>query len=410
MKSMRQLYYLLIAASIVCLTITSCSGAPDNPGGVVTVVSDLPMTGSSLIQTQTIVNAISMAFESNNHKVCGGKWTINYRSYDDASAALGKWDPEVTDRNAREYVANTNFVAVIGTFNSDAAAIMIPIINPEQLVMISPANTWPGLTKAGKGEKDEPEKYYPNGIRNYARVIPTDDLQGSAAAQWTKDLGAHSVFILDDQEFYGKGIAEIYQRSAANLGLKILGREGIHRTATDYKTLANKIKEANPDLVYFGGNSQNNAGQLVKDIRRIGYKGLIMVPNGMADDAFIKSAEEAAEGVYVIFSGIPPEKLTGKAGQWREDYKVKFKTEPQPFALYGYVSAQLIMDSFERVCKAGKLLTDRKAVREAVFATKDFESIVGKFSIDANGDTSISTMSGSQVRKGKIEFVTLLGQ
>src|SRR5256885_726821 len=97
--------------------------------------------------------------------------------------------------------------ACIGPCNWGAAGISIPILCKANLAMISPANTGVGLTKPGKGEPDEPAKYYPDCKRNYTRVVPADDLQGSAAANWAKDLGVKSVYILDDQELYGHGLA-----------------------------------------------------------------------------------------------------------------------------------------------------------------------------------------------------------
>lgn len=398
---------VLVAAGLL---LAACGGGGAAPtGGIIKVVSDLPMTGSSLGQTQTIVNAITQAFEEKGNKVCGGKYTIEYQAFDDASAALGKWDPDVVTQNAKTYAADSSIVAVIGTFNSGAAKLMIPILNPENLAMISPANTYPGLTKPGKGEAGEPDVYYPNGVRNYSRVVPADDLQGQVAAQWAKDIGAVTVYVLDDQELYGKGVADVFDKVAQEIGLQVLGHEGIDGKAADYKALATKIKDLNPDLIYFGGITQNNAGQLVKDIRNVGYEGKFMGPDGIFEDAFLEAAGDAAEGVYVTFGGIPPNELAGKAAEWREAYKAKFGSSPEVYTVYGYVSASVLVDAFERVCAGGGVPTDRKAVRDAVFATKDFESILGKFSIDANGDTTITAMSGSQVQGGEFEFVTLLG-
>jgi len=275
--------------------------------------------------------------------------------------------------------------------------------------MISPANTYPGLTKPGKGEADEPDKYYPSGPRNYSRVVPADDLQGAVAAQWAKDLGAAKVYILDDQELYGKGIADVFDKTANELGLEVVGHEGIDGKAADYKALATKIKDLSPDLIYFGGITQNNAGQLVKDIRNVGFEGVIMGPDGIAEEAFIDAAGDSAEGVYVTFGGVPPSELSGKAGEWREAYAAKFGSGVEVYTVYGYVAATTLIDAFERVCAAGGNPTDRAAVRDAVFQTKDFNSVLGTFSIDANGDTTITTMSGSQVQGGEFKFVTLLG-
>ncbi|MEK7276335.1 MAG: branched-chain amino acid ABC transporter substrate-binding protein, partial [Chloroflexota bacterium] len=310
--------YLMFSVIVLASIVLAACGGGAPAGGTVKVVSDLPMTGSSLGQTQTIVNGITQAFEEKNNTICGGAWQIQYEAHDDASAALGKWDPDVVTANAKAYAADPSIVAVIGTFNSGAAQLMIPILNPENLVMVSPANTYPGLTKPGKGEADEPGKYFPGGTPNYTRVVPADDLQGAVAAQWAQQLGASSVYILDDQELYGKGVADVFDKVAQEIGLTVLGHEGIDGKAADYKALATKVKDLDPGLIYFGGITQNNAGQLWKDIRNVGYEGILMGPDGLAEAAFIDAAGDAAEGTYLTFGGVPASELQGAAATWRE--------------------------------------------------------------------------------------------
>ncbi|MFL5807283.1 MAG: branched-chain amino acid ABC transporter substrate-binding protein, partial [Roseiflexaceae bacterium] len=378
------------------------TAAPAAGGGEnIVIISSLPRTGSSKGQTDTVVNAIKQRLEEANSQACDGKFTIEYRDLDDATAAKGAWDEAAEASNANKAAADADVMVYIGTFNSGAAKISIPILNAVDLVMISPANTYPGLTKPGKGEADEPNKYYPNGKRNYTRVVPADDLQGAAGANWAKELGAKSVFILDDTELYGKGIADVFDAKAKEIGLNVLGREGIDGKAADYRALAAKILDLKPDLVYYGGITQNNAGQLWKDIKGEGYTGMMMGPDGISEDAFIEAAgADIAEGTYTTFGGVPPDKLEGKAGDWYKAYKAKFNSEPQPYAIYGYESANVALAAINKVCEK-----DRAKIRDAVFATKDFQGILGTWSFDANGDTSLTTMSGSQVKGGKFQFV-----
>ena len=128
-----------------------------------------------------------------------------------------------------------------------------------------------GPDQAGRGRTSRASRtsYYPNGCkRNYTRVIPTDDLQGGAGAQWASQLGAKKVYVLDDTEVYGKGIADVL--SATKLGIEVvsvIGRDGIDGKATDYKALAEKIKAAGPGPRLLRRITQNNAGQLWRDLR-----------------------------------------------------------------------------------------------------------------------------------------------
>src|SRR5262245_8861624 len=368
------------------------------------IVSSLPRTGSNKPQTDTIINSFKMALDEVNSKV--GNFTIVYEDWDDATAAKGSWDAGKEAENANKAVGDADVMVYIGTFNSGAAKVSMPILNQVNLAMISPANTYPGLTKPGKGESNEPKVYQPSGKPNYTRVVPADDLQGAVAANWAKELGAKSVYVLDDTELYGHGIAVVFTDTAKKIGLEVKNSggvsEGIDTKAQDYRALAQKIKTTNPDMVYFGGITQNNAGKLFKDLRNVlGNNVKFMGPDGIAEEAFIKDAGDAAEGVYVTFGGLPAAKLTGAGKAWYDKYKAKYGGEPEVYAVYGYEAAKVAIDAIGR---AGK--KDRAAIRDAVFATKDFDKgALPKWSFDANGDTSLTTMSGQQIKTGKFEFV-----
>jgi len=366
--------------------------------GTITIVSSLPRTGSSKGQTDTIVNSIKMALDEANNQA--GGFSIVYEDMDDATPARGAWDAGKEAENANKAVNDADVMVYLGTFNSGAAKVAIPVLNRASLVMVSPANTYPGLTKPGKGEANEPDIYYPNGTRNYARVVPADDLQGAVAANWAKQIGVSSVYVLDDTELYGHGIAQVFTDTANKVGLTVLGGpEGIDSKASDYRALATKIRGQNPDLVYYGGITQNNAGKLFKDLRSVlGPNVKLMGPDGIYEQAFIDDAGDASEGVYITFGGVGASKLTGKGADWYQAYKAKYGSEPEAYASYGYEAAKVALDAITR---AGS--KDREAIRAAVFATSNFTGVLGTWSFDANGDTTLTTMSGRQVVGGKFD-------
>jgi branched-chain amino acid transport system substrate-binding protein len=359
------------------------------------IVSSLPRTGSSKGQTDTIVNAMKMALDDAGNKA--GDFTIAYEDMDDATPARGAWDAGKEAENANKAVADSDIMVYLGTFNSGAAKVSIPILNRANLVMISPANTYPGLTKPGKGEPNEPDIYYPTGTRNYARVVPADDLQGAVAANWAKSLGATNVYVLDDTELYGHGIAQVFADTAGKIGLGIAGGpEGIDSKASDYRALATKIRGTGADMVYYGGITQNNAAKLFKDLRAVlGNDIKLMGPDGINEQAFIDDAGDAAEGVYMTFGGIGASQLTGKGADWYAAYKAKFSGEPDSYASYGYEAMNVALHAI-----ATANTKDREAIRAAVMATSNFDGILGTWSFDANGDTSLTTMTGRQVVNG----------
>ena len=400
-------------ATVAVLTVTACSTTPSGGGtdkGTIEIWSSLPRQGSSKAQTDTIVNAIKLALEEAGNKA--GGYTIVYKDVDDSTAAAGKWDEATEIKNANDAVANDKLMVYIGTFNSGAAKLSIPILCAKGIVMISPANTYPGLTKAGKGVEGEPGKYYPNGCaRNYTRTVPADDFQGLAGAVWAKKLGLTSAYVLDDTELYGKGIADVFNDEAPGQGITVLGRDGIDGKATDYKALAEKIKATNPQLVYYGGITQNNAGQLWRDLRDAMPDVKLMGPDGIFEGEFLQAAGEAAEGTYITFGGIPPDKLTGKGAAFFAAYNAKYPdAPPEAYTAYGYEAAKVALAAIERAAATNPadMTGLRAAILKEVLATKDFAGVLGTWSFNAEGDTSLTEMSGLIVTGGAFVFSEII--
>jgi branched-chain amino acid transport system substrate-binding protein len=378
----------------------SPSAVASQLSGTIKIVSSLPRTGSSKGQTDTIVNSFKMALDEAQNKVGGA--TIVYTDMDDATAAKGSWDAAKEAENANQALNDADVMVYIGTFNSGAAKVSIPILCKVNLGMISPANTYPGLTKKIEGavEANEPDVYYEGCKRNYTRVVPSDEIQGAAAAKWSKDLGATKVYILDDTQLYGHGIAVVYANTAPKVGLQVVGGpEGIDAQASDYRSVAQKVRQSGADMVFFGGITQANAGKLFQDLRAtLGNDVKLMGPDGIFEQAFIDAAGQAAEGVYITFGGVPPSKLMGAGAQWYTKYKQQFNSEPEAYAGYGYESMKVALDAIGRANRK-----DRAAIRDAIFATKNFNGALGTWSFGDTGDTSLTAMSGRQIKNGQFD-------
>jgi len=385
---------LLLASFAAC--------RPADPG-LVKIVSSLPRTGSAKQQSDTIVRGIRMAIDEAEGKV--GPFRVEYLDLDDSTAAAGQWTSEAEAANARRALQDPDVVAYIGTFNSGAAKVSMPILNLGDLLMVSPANTAVGLTKPGLGSPGEPEVYRPTGRLNYTRVVPADDLQGPLSADWAKKRGVKKVYILDDNEVYGKGLADLFDERCREIGIEVLGHDSIDAKAQEFKSLMASVKAAGPDLVYFGGTTQSKGGQLAKDMASAGITAILMVPDGCREQVFIDSAGAAnLEGrCFVTFGGLPPDKLTGKGGEFVERYKQKFGELPEAYAVYGYEAACVALQAIRA---AG--VKDRRAITDAALAIKDFDGTLGRWGFDANGDTTMQTLTVSVVKGGEFEFEEVL--
>ncbi len=401
---MRVLNRAAIVLAAVALVASACGGtaspSPTAGGGAtstagagkkVKIVSSLPMTGPSRTQTVTIVNAIKMALEEINSKV--GSVTIEYEAWDDATAAKQSWDATQEAENARKAIGDKSIVAYIGTYNSGAAKVAIPLLNQASLVMVSPANTYVGLTKSIPpiSASNEPTVYYPSGKRNYFRVVPNDKIQGNAGANWAKEIGAKKVFIIHDTQLYGKGLADGFRIKAKELGIQEVGYEGADK-ADNYRALVNKVKDSGADLVYHGSIVDQNPAVFLQNLRQADPTGKIkfMTGDGNLCSEFAKAAGPSLEGAYGTFGGVAPEAYTGKAKDWLTKYKAKYSGDPDVYAIYGYEATLVVIDAIRR---AGEKADDRATVLGNVAAVKDFEGVLGKWSFDAEGDTNLTTMS-----------------
>ncbi|HEY2900741.1 MAG TPA: branched-chain amino acid ABC transporter substrate-binding protein [Polyangia bacterium] len=385
---------------------TSASEAPASSSGTkVKIVSSLPRTGSGNAQTTTIVNGIRLALDEASYKV--GDMTIEFEDWDDASAKKGDWDPEVEAANADRAANDKDILLYLGTYNSGASKISMPVLNKAGLTTISPAATYPGLTKPGTGEPNEPAVYRPTGRITFYRVVPADDIQGKIGAQFVKQRGLKSVYVLYDGGLYGQGIANVFANTAEDIGLKVLssGAEKIDPKAQEYRSIMTKIKALKPDLVYYGATTQTNAGQVAKDMVAVGLKAKLMVPDGCFENAFIEAAgaTNVNDRVFVTFGGLPPSELKGKGAEFVTNYRAKFHSEPEGYAVYGYVAGKVALDALR---KAGK--KDRDAVREAMVGLGQTDGPLGAWKFDANGDTSLTNMSVNTVKDGKFAFVALM--
>lgn len=391
-------------ASLLCALALSAAGcAPASSGGGqrLRIVSSLPLTGSSRTQSETMVRAIQMALDEAGHRA--GRYQIDYSSWDDATAQAGTWDPAREKDNATRAAADPQVVAYLGTYNSGAAKIAIPILNKAGLVMVGPGATASQLTKPGMGEPNEPDIYYPSGKRNFCRVVPADDLQGAAAAWWAQSLGVRSVYVLDDKEFYGKGLARVFEASCRARGIEIKGHEGIDTKASDFRSVVSKVRASGAELVYFGGTTQNGSGKLAKDLREGGSSAIFMGADATKEKAFLESAGPAAEGTLVTLGGSDLAHMAPEGQAWYARYQKKFGQRPEAYTIYAYEAAKVTLAGIARADSA-----DRSAILRAIMGTRDFHGVLGAWSFDEQGDTTLSAMSGYEVVHGDWAFSAAL--
>ena len=378
-------------------------GDPD-----ILIASDLPLQGSSRTQTLQMVGAIRQVLESNEWKA--GDVNVGYQSCDDSTAQAGKWDPGKTSQNANAYAENQSVVGMIGTFNSGAAAIAIPVLNQAPgggLAMISPANTYVCLTEGGPGcADDEPDKYYPAGTRNYVRVVAHDAFQGAALAEFMQAQGTTSLYVLNDKEAYGLGVATNTRNAAEHLGIEVVGFEAWDPKASNYEALMRKISQSGADAVFLGGLIDENGAQVIKDkVKVLGPNDgdvKLYAPDGFtAQQTIDESGVENTRGAFFSVAGVPADEFTGRGAEFVEEFQEVLGDEPiDPYAVYGAQATQIMLDAI-----AASDYT-RAGVIEAMFDVTVEDGFLGSFSFSENGDPELASgaVVGFSIFRGEEEL------
>jgi branched-chain amino acid transport system substrate-binding protein len=366
------------SGNVTALPSSSCSsiyyegsGSPDY-----IVASDLPLQGAGRAQTSEMVEAIKFALKQRNFKA--GSYNIGYQSCDDSTAQTGGWDSAKCASNARAYAGNTSVIGVVGTFNSGCAKIIVPVLNranPGPVAMVSPANTSPGLTTDGPGaDPGEPDKYYPTGTRNYARVVANDPIQGPADAMFAaQELGVKKVFVLNDKQTYGVGVAKTFAAAAPKVGMQVVGNQGWDAKQSSYEALANTIKQSGADGIFLGGIICNNGAKLIKDLKAGVPGAKLIAPDGFSDP---KSNGAAFDGSYASVAGDPPSNLKGAGATFIKDFGAQIGADPNPYSQYGAQAMDVMLDAI------GKSDGTRGSVASNLFGLSVKNDIIGSFTIN----------------------------
>lgn len=360
----------------------------DTSKGTIKLYSSWPYSGAMERIGGHAIAASEMCLE--DFGFAAGGFEIEYEALDDGIAANeGRWDPGKETENANTAINDEDAMVYLGTYNSGAAAISIPIMNVAGMAMISFANTYPGLTKAVENatEEGEPELYYPTGTRNYMRVCPADDVQGGAGARWAVQTNGNTrAYVLHDNSLYGQGVANIFATVFEEEGGTVLGIEGYDFRAGDYQSLMTSIAAsgddgAGPDILYVGATVDNNAAKVLQDMRGVmsAEDVTFLGPDGLNTQTFVQGAAGAAEGAFITFGGYSADKLIELGGPGA-DYTTRVRErlgmgedeQPDAYAVYAYESMVVVLQAIEKVGEK-----DRAAILDAMFNTEGFVSLLG---------------------------------
>lgn len=396
-----------IAAALgaAAFAASTAFGFVPRPAAAATVIKigiDLPVSGADAsIGIPTQNGAILAIEEANAKHVLGSGVTLQAYALDDA--VQGKHDPAQGAQNVKTFIADPSVLAMIGPFNSNVAVAEIPLTNDAGLVQIAASTTNDALTRppnAAKLRSSHPD------TNSFFRVCTVDSRQGAAGAQFARKLGFKRVFIVDDNETYGKGLADVFDAQFKALGGTVVDHEHITSNQQDFKALLTKARSMNPDVVFYGGTTSTGGGLVRKQMADVGLKSVAyMGGDGIGDEEFLKVAGTMANGTYYSIAAPEATRLP-TAGAFVAAYKKRFNADVGPYSANAYAAAQIEIAAIAKAMKAdgGKVPT-RAQVLKNVAATRNFETPIGKLGFDKYGDTTSPILSLYRVKNQKQVFV-----
>jgi branched-chain amino acid transport system substrate-binding protein len=379
-----------VLALAACGSSSKSSTSSSSGGKTVDIYSSLPLQGASTAQTNPMVNGMKLALEQAGSKA--GQWTINYTSLDDSTAAAGKWDPAQCAANARKVAQDSKAVYYMGEFNSGCSEVSIPILNQAGISQVSPANTYVGLTTNEPGSAPgEPQKYYPTGTRTYLRIVPRDSIQAAADLVAMKEAGCTRVAVANDKEAYGAGLAALIELEKGFYGVTVTSNTGIDPTAPNFRSYAATIKGEGADCFFFAGIVSNGAVQITKDVNAAIPTAKVFGGDGVCTSTYTNPKEGGVPANIgpLLECTVATQNLTAYPGgkEFLAAYKAKYGvSNPDPYSIYGYEDMKLGLETIANLAGKG---SEKAAVREALFAIRSRNSVLGTYGFDSNGDTTL---------------------
>ena len=393
---------LLLALALLGVSVAGCGGisAASNNSNQLTIYSSLPLQGASAPISQQIVNGEKLALAQANGQI--GPYKLSYVSMDDSSPVTGLWDPGATSTDAKTAAQDKSTIAYLGDYNSGASAVSLPLINSAGILQVSPGSPYVGLTSSEDAGQDEPDRFYPTGLRTFGRLVPGDQVQGAAQVQLMRSLGVHRLFVLGDQNPFETALASIVAMDAARGGVQVVGRDSVDTTARDFSGEISKVSAKHPDAVFFAGGANPGSVRLWQQLNAALPGAKLLGSSALAVPSFTtRIGGSAGSDTYLTTPTLAPRLYPAAAQRLFHEYRQRFAAAATPYALYGYEAMQVVLQAIHN---AGSHGGDRRSVVNAFFAIRNRDSVLGRYSVDPSGDTTLSQYGVDRVVAGQPVF------
>jgi branched-chain amino acid transport system substrate-binding protein len=363
----------------------------------VTVYVSMPMRGPTGTDGRDAADGARLALARAGGRV--GELAVRATYVDDTTGrgALARWSGARAAANARRAAQDSTAIAYVGDFDSGATRSSLPVTNQARMLQVSPASSAIDLVQPYLGAGDQvPRNRQPTGERTFGRVIPSDEVQAQAAARWARRLGARQVAAVSDGSAFGQTMVEAFNEASPR---------------------STRAPADQANLLYYGGTIGDVPPSVERDLAPcprqtlvatdtlIGSPLLSRIGAGTFACPEIPASAPTSRGVLLTSAAQDPAQLPAAGQRFVRAFRNRFRRPPGRYAAYGYEAMAVVLDSIRRAGSAGD---DRDAVVSAFFDTRDRRSILGSYSIDEVGDTTLNRLAGYRVRAGRPVFSTSL--
>lgn len=400
---MRARWLCLAALAALLPAVAGCGGvgvASEAVGNQLTVYSSLPLQGPAAAISQEIVDGERLALAQAGGRI--GPLKVGYVSLDDANPKTGALDPSATSTDAKTAAQDTTTIAYLGELGSEATAVSLPLINAAGILQVSPGSPYIGLTSSLDAGQDEPQRFYPSGKRTFGRLTLGDRAQSIAQAKLMRSLGVRRLYVLDDQNPFQAPLAQLVATQAERAGIVVAAHDSIVATPGSVFTgEIEKIQRSKAQAVFFAGGDGAGTVALWRALHRADPRLLLSGSSALDTPAFAAAIGPAEASTYLTTPLLALDHYPPAAARALHDYRRQFGGRPGAYALYGFEAMSVVLDAIRA---AGSHGNERQAVIDSFFATANRDSVLGRYSMQPDGETTLSRYGVDRVVGGRAQF------
>jgi branched-chain amino acid transport system substrate-binding protein len=365
----------LLIATVTALSIAILQ--PHYANQVIQYGAILPLSGDGASYGKSTQRGIELYLDSPQFKASNLKARVIYE------------DSQLSPKNAvsawNKLVTIDKVSAVLGPFSSSEMLAIAPLAEQKKIPLISHTATSPEITKAG----------------DYSfRIIPSDVFDGRAVANIVKTTVSSQesipiavVYINND---YGRGVKDVFQKEAPNVGLKIIQFHSFNPGANDFRTILTELQNQKVNNVFLAGTKE--MGRFLKQMVELGMKYQVFSTGLMEDPEILKQAQAGAEGVIYSFPSFNPDSSDLAIKSFVENFQDKYSAKPDVISALGYDLAAVVVNASIKG-------SDSETIKKALYGLKSFPGITGSITMDSNGDV-IKGIGIKRVKNGRFEWVS----